>query len=307
MPEARTEYVVPRNPAIPSPPFGDVISSPPLGRDRGGVITGARVRVSGGSAAPPRRSTRARDGALVSFEQGLLCLSTTGSVPWRDALAEIARLAKDSAVDLARDLTLPGEGIMAQAFRQAAAEGFLHELQGPDPRSEQSQALAARLHAGDAAVLPYVDIVQVRSENLWRWSRLRTTDCRVIELETSDGDAQTVRLIGDDVPSADECLARRFDQEFLHVAGAAWSELLDRSELWQFLLGRYKDPSAVPVGRFWDDWKNAIQARMASRRITPAQVASITLARLGPWLGHYRKIPAALERVRAIEAIVQPS
>jgi hypothetical protein len=100
-------------------------------------------------------------------------------------------------------------------------------------------------------------------------------------------------------------MQRRFEQEFLHVAGGAWIELLGLQALWHSLVGRYGDPSSVAVGRVWDDWKNAIRAQMASRQVTPVQVASLALQRMGPWLDHFRDIPPALERVQAAEALAE--
>ena len=89
------------------------------------------------------------------------------------------------------------------------------------------------------------------------------------------------------------------------MASIAWVELLGLQGLWHSLVDRYGDLSSVVVGRVWDDWKNAIRAQMASRQVTPVQVASLALQRMGPWLDHFRKIPPALERVQAAEALAQ--
>ena len=308
MPDVATvEYAVPRNPAVPTPGFGEVITSESAARDRQGRPAAHSVRVYSGHDIPPASSALVDRGSLLGFERGWLFLATTQDPAWRETLREVGGIASKraggAALELAMDVAVSASGVVGRAFRTVTVDNFVGEMAGDDPVKNQIAALERRALSAKSMVLPYVDIVRVQSERIWSWSRLRTIDCSVITLETSAGETRTVCVTGAGAPVAAVCMQRRFDQEFLQIAGGVWIELLGLQELWQSLVGRYGDPSAVAVGRVWDDWKNAVRARMASRQVTPAQVASLALQRIGPWLDHYRRIPPALERVQAAEAL----
>jgi len=304
---APVEYAVPRNPAVPTPGFGDVIISESATRDRRGRLAGGRVRVYEGHEIRPAPAALIDHGPLLGFERGWLFLATGGDPAWRETLREVGEIASKraggAALELAMDVAVSASGVVGKAFRSVTVDNFVAEMAGHDPVKAQIADLERRAVSGKSFVLPYVDIVRVQSERMWSWARFGKIDCSVITLETSAGETRTVCVTGPGAPPAASCMQRRFDQEFLQIAGAAWIELLGLQELWQSLVGRYGDPSAVAVGRVWDDWKNAVRARMASRQVTPAQVASLALQRIGPWLDHYRRIPPALERVQAAEAL----
>ena len=300
------EYAVPRNPAIPSPAFGGVITSEPVATDPQGRPAGGRVRVHEGQRTP---SALVGQGPLLGFERGWVFLAASGDPAWRETLREIGEIgskrAGGAALRLAMDVAVSASGLVGKAFRAVTVENFVSEMTVHDPVRSQIADLARRTMSGHGFVLPCVDIVRVRSERIWSWARLGRIDASVITLETGTGESRTVCVTGAGAPLAAACMQRRFDQEFLHVASVAWVELLGLQGLWHSLVDRYGDLSSVVVGRVWDDWKNAIRAQMASRQVTPVQVASLALQRMGPWLDHFRTIPPALERVQAAEALAQ--
>jgi hypothetical protein len=305
MPDAATgEYAVLRNPAVPSPALGDVITSEPMVTDAQGRPSGDRVRVyDGGSAA----SARVGRGPLLPFERGWVFLAASEDPAWRDVLREIGEIgskrAAGAALRLAMDVAVSASGLVGKAFRAVAVESFVGEMTVHDPVRAQIDDLVRRTAASRTLVLPCVDIVRVQAERHWAWTRLGRIDRNVLTLETDTGATRTVCVAG--APLAAACMQRRFDQEFTHLAGTAWRELLDLQALWRSLVGRYGDPSSVAVGRVWDDWKNAIRAQMASRQVTPVQVASLAIQRMQPWLDQYRTIPPVLDRLRAAEALAQ--
>jgi hypothetical protein len=300
------EYAVPRNRAIPSPAFGEVITSEPVVTDRQGRPAGARVRVYEGERT---ESGLVGHGPLLGFERGWVFLAANGDPTSDEMLREIgeigARRTAGAALRLAMDVAVSASGLVGKAFRAVTVENFVSEMTVHDPARSQIADLARRAAAGRTFTLPCVDIVRVRSERMWSWTRLRRIDASAITFETVTGETRTVWITGAGAPLAAACMQRRFEQEFLHVAGGAWIELLGLQALWHSLVGRYGDPSSVAVGRVWDDWKNAIRAQMASRQVTPVQVASLALQRMGPWLDHFRDIPPALERVQAAEALAE--
>ncbi len=310
MPDAGAiDYAVPRNPAVPSPAFGDVITSEPLTRDRDGRPAGDRVRVYRGGEIPPPGSTLLDTGPLVCFERGLLFVATTGHPEWREVLQQVGEMAtkraSSAALELALDVALPMHEMIARPLRSASLENFVGELTGHDPVKEQVAALELRLSSGHTLALPYVNIVRVRSERAWRWGRLRNATWIVLTLETSSGETTTYCVAGLDPGFPGHCMRCRFEQEFLHLARAVWNELLDLQGLWRSLTDRYPNLSTVVVGRVWDDWKGNVQARVAARQITQAQVAALVLRRLEPLLPHYRRIPRVLERIQTVEPIAR--
>lgn len=310
MPDAGAiEYAVPRSTAVLSPAFGDVITSEPLTRDKEGRPAGDRVRVYRSGEIPPPTATFLDSGPLVCFERGLLFVATTGNPEWREILHQVGEMATkraaSAALELALDVALPMHGWIARPLRSASLEDFVGELTGHDPVKEQVTALERRLASGNTFALPYVDIVRVRSERIWRWRRLKHVTWTVLILETSSGDTTTYCVEGLDPGFAGHCMLARFEQEFLHLARAVWNELLDLQGLWRSLTERYPNLSTVVVGRVWDDWKASVQARVAARQITQARVASMVLRRLELLLPHYRRIPRVLERIQAVEPIAR--
>lgn len=310
MPDAGAiEYAVPRNPAAPSPPFGDVITSEPLTRDKEGRPAGDRVRVYRSGAIPPPTSAFLDAGPLVCFERGLLFIATRRHPEWREVLQQVGEMATkkamSAALELALDVARPMHGLIARPLRSASLENFVGELTGHDPVREQVAALERRFASGHTFVVPYADIIRIRSERGWRWGRFRHVTCTVLTLETSSGAATTWCVEGLDPGFAGHCMVLRFEQEFLYLARAVWNELLDLQGLWRSLTQRYPSLSTVVVGRVWDDWKANVQARVAARQITQAQVASMVLRRLDPFLPHYRRIPRVLERIQTVEPIAR--
>jgi hypothetical protein len=300
------EYAVPRNPAVPSPTFGEVIISEPVATDAQGRPAGAQVRVYEGERI---KSALIGHGPLLDFERGRVFLAASDDSAWHQMLREIggvgSKRAAGAALRLAMDVAVTASGLVGKAFRAVTVENFVSEMTVHDPVRTQIADLARRVSSGRAFTLPYVDVVRVRSERTWTWGRLGRIGVSSITFETGEGGTRTVCVTGTGAPLAATCMQHRFDQEFLHLAGVVWIEALGLRALWQSLVGRYGDPSSVAVGRVWDDWKNAIRAQMASRQVTPVQVASLTLQRMGPWLDHFRKIPPVLERVHAAESLAQ--
>lgn len=299
------EYAVPRNPAVPAPSFGDVIKSELRSKNRQGGPAGDRVRVYRGADIPPDESSLVNSGPLVIYEKGLLFIATRGNPGWRDRLRELGHLATDFAMDLAPDFTLPVAGVVATIVQRTAAESFLDRMKTRDPREASLDALQRRLTSERTFVLPYVDIVGVRGEWVWRWRRFRKMSCTVLTLESGAGASRTYGVLGVDADLAGQCLRSRFEQEFAHFTREVWRELLDLEGVWQSLIARYPDLATVPVGRVWDDWKATVEARMAARAVTQARVASIALERLGSWLAHYRRIPPVVPSLQIAEAVAR--
>jgi hypothetical protein len=301
MPEIpAVEFAVPRNPAVPSPSFGDVMCSPPLERDRDGHPSGMRVHLYEGAGIPPP-APPVDSGPLVSFESGLLFVATAGNAGWREALQEIGRLVPPMASGLAGDLALPVEGAIATALRRTAADTFVREMKGQDAQQARRQDLERRLRVGHTFVLPYVDIARTRTARVR--SGLKKSCYTAVAIETSRGETRTLCLKGVDAGLAERWMGCRFEQEFLCVTSAVWDELLGQQELWDSLARRFPDVSAVPVGRLWDEWKLAVRARLAARSLTQGQVATAALQRMGPSLDRYRQIPAARQAVEAAEVL----
>jgi len=309
MSDAPVEYTVPRHPGIPSPSLAEVIADQPVGKDGRGPSFHDRVCLYRGGRVPPARSALVDRGRLLALGRGFVFVATSHHAAWREALAEVEQLAArgtaGAGLELALNEAKPAFGVAARSLRAVAVECFIDESTGQDFVKTRVGALAQRLASTTSCGLPYVDIVGVRCERAWSWGRFKPVRCCVLTLEPHGGETRTVCLTGPDAHLADAWLPQRFEQELLHVASEVWHEVLDARDLWQSLRGRYPDPSAVAVGRVWDDWQGALQARIASRQITPSRVVALALRRLEPWLEHYRRVPSGAAGVRAAEALAE--
>ena len=135
-------------------------------------------------------------------------------------------------------------------------------------------ALEGRLASTSSCALPYVDIVAVRAERAWSWSRGGRVCCAVLALEDDRGASRTQCLTGPDDRIATAWVEHCFERDVTGVAR-----------------------------QVWDDWQGAARTRMAALVVTPATVAAETARRLGPWLEHYRRIRVLGPRVAAFEAL----
>lgn len=309
MAEAPVEYTIPRHPGVPSPSLAEVIAGQPVRKDGRGPCLHDRVRLYRGGRVPPARAALVDRGRLLALGRGFVFVATSHHAAWREALAEVEQLAARGTAGAGLELALaearPAYGVAARSLRAVAVECFIDETTGQDVVKTRVGSLAERLASTTSCALPYVDIVGMRCERAWSWSRVRSVSGCVITLESHAGEARTVCLTGSDASLAEEWVPRRFEQELLHVAGQVWHEVLEARDLWQSLRARYADPSAVAVGRVWDDWQGALQARIAARQVTPSRVVALALRTLEPWLEHYRRVPSGAASVRAAEALAK--
>ena len=300
------EHAVPRNPGIASPTTGEVIAGDPVRKDASRPAFPDRVQLHTGDRVPPSRASRVGRGRLLVLGRGFLFLAASRHAGWRDALGEIEQLAgrgtAEAGLEVAMTAATPAFGAVGRALSQAAVGRFMGEA-GQDAVRTRVDAVGQRLAPTSSCALPYVDIVAVRCERAWSWSRLRPADFAVVRLENDRGESRTVCVRGLDDRIVAFWLERRFDQEVSRVARAVWDELLGTDKVWAAFRGRYPKESAVAVGRVWDDWQGAVQARIATLGITPSMVALQVVRRLAPWLDHYRRIPLVAPRVAALEAL----
>lgn len=306
MSDSPVEYAVPRNPAIASPTTGEVIAGDPVGRDGWRPSFSDRVHFHTGDRIPPSRASRIDRGRLLALGRGFFFVPTSRHAGWRETLGEIERLAErgtaEGGLEVAMSAAAPALGAVGRAFGEAAVGCFMGET-GQDAIRERVGALERRLATTSACALAYVDIVAVRCERAWSWSRPGRVHCAVVALEDDRGRTRSVCLTGPDDRIAAVWLERRFERDVAGIARAVWDELLDMRKVWVAFRGRYPAGSTVVVGRVWDDWQGAVRARMATLGVTPATVAAETARRLAPWLEYYRHIPAVAPRVAAFEAL----